>query len=82
VELTLAHPLGLVEVAEGTLDASPTGGTIHVASTTMAATATGDQVTALDRRIEVTGETLRYELLMQMREVPMARHLVAELKRR
>jgi hypothetical protein len=77
VEITLAHPLGLVEVAEGTVRDD----VIDAASTTIAATSTGDPVTRLRRRIEVRGDVLRYELQMATAEVMLARHLVAELRR-
>jgi hypothetical protein len=77
VELVLAHPLGVVEVAEGPLR----GGVIEVASTAVVATATGSPVTALRRRIEVTGDLLRYELYMAMRDVALMRHLRGELRR-
>lgn len=77
VEVVLAHPLGIVEVAEGPLS----GTAIDVASTTMALTATGSPVTELRRRMEVRGDVLRYELLMAMRDVPLTRHLNGELRR-
>jgi len=77
VEVMLAHPLGIVEVAEGALS----GTTIDVASTTMALTATGSPVTELRRRMEVRADVLRYELHMAMRDVPLTRHLTGELRR-
>ena len=77
VELVLAHPLGIVEVAEGSVSANA----IEVASTTVATTTTGSPVTELRRRFEVDGDVLRYELEMAMRDVPLTRHLKGELKR-
>jgi len=77
VELVLAHPLGIVEVAEGSVSANA----IAVASTTVATTATGSPVTELRRRFELDGDVLRYELEMAMRDVPLTRHLKGELKR-
>jgi hypothetical protein len=77
VELVLAHPLGIVEVAEG----SVTANAIDVASTTVAITGTGSPVTELRRRLELEGDVLRYELEMAMRAVPLTRHLKGELKR-
>ena len=73
----LAHPLGIVEVAEGSVSANA----IEVASTTVATTTTGSPVTELRRRFEVDGDVLRYELEMAMRDVPLTRHLKGELKR-
>ncbi len=77
VELVLAHPLGIVEVAEG-----PVSGTeLDVASTTVALTTTGSTVTELRRRMEVVGDVMTYELFMAMRDVPLTRHLQGELRR-
>jgi hypothetical protein len=77
VEVTLAHPLGIVEVAEGAL--AP--GLVDVESTALALTSTGSQVSGLRRRIEIADDVLRYELWMAMRSGPSTRHLVGELKR-
>jgi len=77
VEVVLAHPLGIVEVAEG----SVSGTSIEVASTIVATTTTGSPVTELRRRFELDGDVLRYELEMAMRDVPLTRHLKGELKR-
>jgi nitrobindin-like protein len=77
VEVTLAHPLGIVEVAEGAL--AP--GLIEVESTALALTATGSPVSGLRRRIEVADDVLRYELWMAMRGAASTRHLVGELTR-
>lgn len=77
IEITLAHPLGLTEVSEGTLR----GTRIQVASTIMGSTRTGDPVTQLARTIEVDDNILRYELQMATTEVPLVRHCVAELQR-
>jgi THAP4-like, heme-binding beta-barrel domain len=77
VEVVLAHPLGIAEVAEGTID----GGVIEVASTAVALTTTGSAVTELRRRIEVEGDTLTYELHMAMREIALTSHVRARLVR-
>jgi hypothetical protein len=77
VEMTLAHSLGVVEVAEGTL----TGRIVDVTATGLALTSTASAVTGLRRRFEVTDRTLRYELWMALSGGPLTRHLVAELKR-
>jgi hypothetical protein len=77
VEFVLAHPLGIVEVAEGSVSAN----TIDVASTTVAITETGSPVTELRRRFELEDNVLRYELQMAMRDVPLTRHLKGELWR-
>jgi hypothetical protein len=77
VELTLAHPLGLTEVAEGTCK----GTEIDVRSTQMGRTSTGEAVTGIARRLRVDGDTLSYSLDMEMEGVPMTFHTAAELRR-
>ena len=77
VELTLAHPLGLTEIAEGTI----AGAELSFASTSVGRTGTGSAVTALRRRYRLDGEVLSYEIDMAMDETAMTRHLVAELRR-
>jgi hypothetical protein len=79
VELTLAHPLGLVEVSEGVV----TGTRLELATAagSMGRTSTGAPVTALARRYRIEGDTLRYELDMQLESVTLTRHLEATLRR-
>jgi hypothetical protein len=77
VELTLAHPLGLVEISDGTLD----GTSLELRSSTVGRTRTGSAVTGVARRYRVEGDVLRYELDMAMEGVPMTRHLDGELHR-
>lgn len=77
VELTLAHPLGLTEVSEGTV----TGGDIDLVSREIGRTATGSAVTGLERRYRIAGDFFRYELDMATETTPMTRHLAAELRR-
>ena len=77
VEIVLAHPLGVAEVAEGSVE----GSRIDVASTEVVTTPTGSPVTVLRRRIEVHDDHLTYELHMAMHEVAIMRHLCAELER-
>ena len=77
VELVLAHPLGVAEVAEGTLE----GDVVEVATTAVALTATGSPVTDLRRRIEVREGTLTYELRMATDEVELTSHIRSILRR-
>jgi hypothetical protein len=77
VEIVLAHPLGIVEVAEGTLS----GTVVDVASTAVTFTTTGSPVTEVRRRMEANGDVLTYRLDMAMRDVELTRHLQAELTR-
>lgn len=77
VELTLAHPLGLSEVAEGSLD----GTAFDVESGTVGRTPTGSSVARVRRRYRIEGDVMTYEMDMEMDRVPMSRHLRATLKR-
>ena len=77
VELVLAHPLGVAEVAEGVLGP----GRLEVATTSVALTTTGSPVTELRRRIAVEGDVLTYELHMATTEVPLVSHLRSRLVR-
>ena len=77
VDLVLAHPIGVSEVAEGTL----AGGVLDVASTSVGVAETGSAVTELHRHLEVDGDVLTYELRMAMREVPLRFHVRGRLTR-
>ena len=77
VELTLAHPLGLTEVSQG----SVLGTTLNLSSTMIGRTDTGSPVTRLVRRYRVDGDVLHYEIDMAMQETPMAHHVAGELRR-
>ena len=77
VELALAHPLGLTEIAEGRLD----GTTLRLATREVGRTSTGMAVRGLLRRYRIEGDVLRYELDMATDDTRMARHLTAELRR-
>ena len=77
VELVLAHPLGVVEVAEGLVD----GATLSVASTAIATTSTGSPVTDLRRTIRVDADILTHELHMATGEVPLMSHIRSRLVR-
>jgi hypothetical protein len=81
LELTLAHPLGLTEVAEGELRVDGEVTTIELASRTIGRTSTGMAVSGLRRRYEIEGEAMRYEIDMATDETPMTRHLTATLRR-
>jgi hypothetical protein len=77
VEIVLAHPLGIAEVAEGTLE----GTTIQAASTSVATTSTGSPVTVLRRRIDVRDDRLTYELHMAMHDIALTSHVRSRLAR-
>jgi hypothetical protein len=76
VDLTLAHPIGVAEVAEGTIE----GTTLTLASTAIGRTATGSPVTEIARRYQLDGDELTYELDMAMEDVERTFHVRATLR--
>jgi hypothetical protein len=81
IELVLAHPTGVAEVAEGEVVEEGGGLTLRLVSVAVAGTATAKEVTALARTITVTGDTLHYDLAMSAVGQPLQPHLSATLHR-
>ena len=77
VELILAHPIGITEVAEGTI----AKGVLDVSSTRVGLTSTASLVTDLRRRLEVREGVLTYDLWMAMRDVALTPHVRGNLTR-
>ena len=79
VELTLAHPLGLVEVAHGQPDGARV--TFETTDGGVGRTRTGSDVTGVVRRYAVDGDTLSYEVDMATERTEMSIHLRGALRR-
>jgi hypothetical protein len=77
IELVVAHPNGIAEVAEGSLD----GGAIRLRSTSVASTGSAKEVTVIERDIDIAGPVIKYSLRMAAMGHPLGRHLSAELHR-
>jgi len=79
VELTLAHPLGLVEVAHG----RPVGSSITFVAGPgdVGRTHTGLDVVGLERRYRVEGDVMTYEVDMATERTAMTIHLRGWLHR-
>jgi hypothetical protein len=79
LELVLAHPIGVTEVAHGRLD-----GTVFDLTATaegIARAESGLGVQGLRRRYRVDGDELTYQLEMATTDTPMTLHLEATLRR-
>jgi hypothetical protein len=77
LELVLAHPTGIVEVAEGTA----IDGRFELRSTAMVGTTTAKDVSIVERTFTVEGDTLHYTVRMAAVDVPLTHHLEATLHR-
>ena len=79
VELVLAHPIGVTEVAHGRLE----GDELRLRGEELAIgrAATGLDVRGLERRCRVDGDALTYEIDMATGATPMTLHLTGSLRR-
>jgi THAP4-like, heme-binding beta-barrel domain len=77
VGIVLAHQMGAVEVAEGTVN----GSVIELASTSVGLLSSAPEITELRRRLEVDGNTLTYELWMAMQDIPLTHHVKSVLEK-
>lgn len=81
VELVMAHPSGIVEVEEGTVEVTESGVRLHLRSTSVAMAATAKSVETLEREIEVSDDVFHYDLSMGAVGLPHQHHLSATLRR-
>ena len=81
VELVVAHPTGVTEIDEGSIEITDRGLILALGSTTIGLTGSAKTVTAVERQIEVDGDTFRYRLAMAAVGQPMTHHLEAHLIR-
>jgi hypothetical protein len=77
VELVLAHPSGLLELAQGDVH----GTELRLATLSVTGTPTAKDVTTVERDVDVDGDTLRYDVRMAAVGVPLTHHLAARLSR-
>ncbi len=82
IELVLAHPTGLTELAEGTIVAADGRLVIDVGSVSIGMTGSAKEVREVERTITVDGDTLGYTLRMAAVGRPLTHHLEATLHRR
>jgi hypothetical protein len=77
VELVIAQPTGIVEVHSGTIE----HGHIHLRADAVARTTNAVRVDTVERVITVSGDVMRYRLLMGAVGQAHQLHLAAELHR-
>jgi hypothetical protein len=81
IELVLAHPTGITEVAEGTLTADGDALSIELTATVIGRTGSAKEVTGLTRTFQLDGDELSYEVGMAAVGQPLQPHLTALLRR-
>lgn len=77
LELVLAHPTGVTEVCEGSVEE----GVFHLRSTGVGCSGSAKPVQSLERWYRVDGDVLRYRLSMGAVGEPHQPHLEGELRR-
>ena len=77
VEVVIAHPTGVGEIYEGTVDE----GLVELRSTTIAHTTTAKRVDIMERTFRIHGDVMHYTVRMAAMGRPLTHHLRAELHR-
>jgi hypothetical protein len=80
-ELVIAHPTGITELDEGSIEMTTGGLILTLRSTTIGLSGSAKTVTAVERHIELDGDHLRYRVAMAAVGQPMTHHLQAHLVR-
>jgi hypothetical protein len=81
IELVLAHPTGVTEIAEGTIAVADDALDIELSATTIGLTSSAKSVTALGRSFHIAGDELTYTLRLGAVGLPLQHHLAATLRR-
>ena len=81
VEWILAHPTGITEILEGQLTADAEQLQLELQSTLVGRSGTAKTVAAVERSIDLRGDTLTYTLRMAAEGHPLQHHLAAVLHR-
>jgi len=79
IELLVVQPSGIVEMHDGSVDVGAQ--TIELAATHVLTTPTAKAVSAVQRNITVTGDSLSYTVNMGAVGQPLQHHLAATLQR-
>jgi hypothetical protein len=82
IELILAHPTGVTEVAEGDLSVRDATIEMELVATTIGRSASAKEVTALGRSIRIDADELTYTVFMGAVGQPIQQHLTATLHRK
>jgi THAP4-like, heme-binding beta-barrel domain len=77
VELVVAHGFGVLEAAIGSFDDT----VLALRCTELMGTASAKRVDEVERRYELNGDTMRYQVSMAAVGLPLTHHLSAELHR-
>ncbi|MFH5211840.1 peroxynitrite isomerase [Antrihabitans sp. NCIMB 15449] len=81
IELVLAHPTGVTEIAEGTIAVADDALDIELSATTIGLTSSAKSVTALGRSFHIAADELTYTLRLGAVGLPLQHHLAATLRR-